>query len=59
MEDESDGTALDHPVTKGSEAGEPTLCCADRISGAERKARLLENEKQKIQGELQFWNEVY
>ena len=31
----------------------------DRIGGAERKARLLENENQKIQGELQFWNEVY
>ena len=31
----------------------------DRIGGTERKARLLENENQEIQDELQFWNEVY
>ena len=31
----------------------------DCIGNAQRKARLLENENQKIQGELQFWNEIY
>ena len=31
----------------------------DYIGGAERKARLLENENQKIQGDYSFWNEVY
>ena len=35
------------------------LIAQDCIGGAERKTRLLENENQKIQGELQFWNEVY
>ena len=31
----------------------------DCIGGVERKASLLETENQKIQTELQFWNEVY
>ena len=31
----------------------------DRIGGAERKASLLATENAKIQGELQFWNDVY
>ena len=34
------------------------MTAQDRIGGVERKARLLENENQKIQGELQFWDEV-
>ena len=35
------------------------LTTQDRIGSVGRRARLLENENQKIQGELQFWNEVY
>ena len=31
----------------------------DRIGGAERKAKALDNENEKIRGELKFWNEVY
>ena len=31
----------------------------DRIGGAERRAKLLENENMKIKGELQSWNDYY
>ena len=31
----------------------------DRIGGAERKARLLDEENETIKSELKFWNEVY
>ena len=31
----------------------------DRIGGAERRAKLLEDENIKIKGELQSWNEYY
>ena len=31
----------------------------DRIGGAERKARLLDEENEMIRSELKFWNDVY
>ena len=44
---------------KGQQLESALLAVQDRIGGAERRARLLEEENIKIKGELQSWEEDY
>ena len=44
---------------KGQRIESEMSAAQDRIGGAERRARLLEEENTKIKGELQSWNDYY
>ena len=44
---------------KSSQLESQLSAAQDRIGGAERRAKLLETENTRIQGEIQYWNELY
>ena len=44
---------------KSSQLESQLSAAQDRIGGAERRAKLLESENTRIQGEIQYWNELY
>ena len=44
---------------KGQRLESELSSAQDRIGGAERRARMLEEENTKIKGELQSWNDYY
>ena len=44
---------------KGQRLESKLSSAQDRIGGAERRARVLEEENTKIKGELQSWNDYY
>ena len=44
---------------KSSQLESQLSAAQDRIGGAERRAKLLESENTRIQGEIQYWNDLY
>ena len=44
---------------KGQNLENALSAAQDRIGGAERRARILEEENTKIKGELESWNQYY